>query len=387
MDYRWRWLDLLIFINQNPSSFESKCVSSSFRDSNLVFDQETRLRFNSVKPLVINEGGKVNKAEEEIVLKSMNVEVDLTAGNCIKGKYNVEAEMEEVVPERVRQTSGSSSRARIHHRFREIEYEAAYHRYKECGITISIVINPVHLSYLVMDLFAHTSLYFILSLAISFHSELLHEFFANLRINPTFIASTSYVNRCPIEITYQDCVKLLQLSTIGDKLHIIISDPDFDWSMENHFLRQTNAPFHVGETSSLVKDARTIQHVLRTSIIPKAGDRIHITPLLSLTTFYIMAHREFNTADIIFCTRLHPRDEEPRGAKEEEAPAPAPVTDPTPLQQHLQLDQLVERFDHWETHFDAYVVAQEQQYSEDIASYEQHRTEDLAHFDSYITHH
>ncbi|PKU82585.1 hypothetical protein MA16_Dca017518 [Dendrobium catenatum] len=49
-------------------------------------------------------------------------------------------------------------------------------------------------------------------------------------------------------------------------------------------------------------------------------------------------------------------------------------------------DQLVERFKDWETHFDAYVAAQEQQHSKDIARYEQHRTEDLAHFDNYITH-
>ncbi|PKU69858.1 hypothetical protein MA16_Dca017148 [Dendrobium catenatum] len=248
-----------------------------------------------------------------------------------------------------------------------------------------------------MDLFAHTSLCFILYLAFPFNSELLREFFANLCINPTFTALTSYLNRRPVEITYQDCVELLQLSTTGDKLHIIISDPDFDWSTANHFLRQTNAPFHIGETSSLVKDARTIQHVLRTSIIPKVGDQVHITPLLYLTTFYIMAHREFNTADLIFqyidhlttirdpghkrkpnlalghliayvletkyqlqypappnlptlfysnnsfntlhSTRLHLGDEEPQGAEEEEAPALAPVLDPIPLRQYSQFDQ------------------------------------------------
>ncbi|PKU82587.1 hypothetical protein MA16_Dca017520 [Dendrobium catenatum] len=259
----------------------------------------------------------------------------------------------------VRQTSGSSSRARIDPRFREAEDEASYHGYKECGITVSRIINPAHISYL-------------------------------------------------------DCVDPLQLSTTGDKLHLITSNPDLDWSTANHFLRQTNAPFHVGETSSLVKDARTIQHVLRTFIIPKAGDRIHITPLLSLTTFYIMAHREFNNADLIFgyidllttirdpghkrkpnlalrhiiayvletkyqlqypippnlptpfysnnsfstlySTRLQP--EEPRGAGEEEAPAPFP--DPVPLHQHSPVDQLIEKIDRWETRFDAYVSAQEQ---------------------------
>ncbi|PKU63489.1 hypothetical protein MA16_Dca019298 [Dendrobium catenatum] len=293
-----------------------------------------------------------------------------------------------------------------------------------------------------MDFFARTSLCFILTLNVPFSSELLLEFYANLRINSTFTVLNSYVNRRPFEITYQDCGELLQLSTTGDKLHIIISDPDFDWSTANHFLRQTNTPFHVGETSSLVKDARTIQHVLCTSIIPKAEDRVHITPMLSLTTFFIMAWREFNATDLIIqyidhlttiwdpghrrkpnlalghliayileikynlqyparhdlqppcysnssfnilhSTRLHPGDGEPQGAEEEEALAPIP--DPTPLRQHSQFYQLVERFDRWETHFDAYIAAQEQQHSEDIARYEKHRTKDLARFDSYITH-
>ncbi|PKU64174.1 hypothetical protein MA16_Dca005097 [Dendrobium catenatum] len=44
-------------------------------------------------------------------------------------------------------TSGSYSRARIDARLREVEDEDAYHRYKECGITVSKIINPVHLSY------------------------------------------------------------------------------------------------------------------------------------------------------------------------------------------------------------------------------------------------
>ncbi|PKU80588.1 hypothetical protein MA16_Dca011712 [Dendrobium catenatum] len=185
----------------------------------------------------------------------------------------------------------------------------------------------------------------------------------------------------------------------------------------------------------------SMSFTVHTSIIQKAGDRVHIT-LLSLTTFFIMARIEFNATNLIFryidhlttihdpghrrkpnlalghiiayiletkynlqylarhdlqppcysnssfnilhSTRLHPGDGEPQGAEDEEVPAPVP--DPTPLRKHSQFDQLVERFDRCETRFDAYVAAQEQQHSEDIARYEQHRTEDLAHFDSYITH-
>ncbi|PKU73936.1 hypothetical protein MA16_Dca021435 [Dendrobium catenatum] len=93
-----------------------------------------------------------------------------------------------------------------------------------------------------------------------------------------------------------------------------------------------------------------------------------------------------NSFSTLQSTRLHPGDEEPRRAEEEEAPAPTPVLDPVPLHLHSPFDQLIERFDRWETRFDDYVAAQEQQYSEDIARYEQHRKEDLAHFDIYITH-
>ncbi|PKU63476.1 hypothetical protein MA16_Dca022127 [Dendrobium catenatum] len=77
----------------------------------------------------------------------------------------------------------------------------------------------------------------------------------------------------PAYLSYPDYAELLQLSTTRDKVHA-----------------------HV----SLLKDARTIQHILHTSIIPKAGDRVHITPLLSLNTFYILSHKEFNATDMIF---------------------------------------------------------------------------------------
>ncbi|PKU72233.1 hypothetical protein MA16_Dca006233 [Dendrobium catenatum] len=109
--------------------------------------------------------------------------------------------------------SGSSLRARIEPHFREAEDEAAYHRYKECGITVSRIINPAHISY-------------------------------------------------PYPIP-----------------------PDLP------------------------------------------------------TLFY--SNSSFST---LHSTRLHPRDEEPRGAEEEEAPAPPPIHDPVPLHLHSPFDQLIERF-------------------------------------------
>ncbi|KAL0918971.1 hypothetical protein M5K25_011025 [Dendrobium thyrsiflorum] len=273
------------------------------------------------------------------------------------------------------------------------------------GITLSKSINPQTLSYPVLDLFAHTSLTFILTLTCPFNFKLLYQFFASFRINTTYTSLQSYVNKRPVELTYQDFEEILHLSTTGDKLQA------------NHFLQNTAAPFHVGVTSSLGKDARTIQHVLRSSVIPKAGDRIHITPLLSLTTFYIMANREFNASDLIICyiehlttirdaghrrkpnlalghiisyaletkhnlqfsappnypdtpptffknnsfnilhsTRLLPDQGEAREEEEEDLPEqmPHPIPAPIPLRQYSQIDQLVE------SRVDDFIVEQRQ---------------------------
>ncbi|KAL0919770.1 hypothetical protein M5K25_011888 [Dendrobium thyrsiflorum] len=194
---------------------------------------------------------------------------------------------------------------------------------------------------------------------------------------------------------------------------------------EYHYLKikLASTPFHNGFTSDLGKDARTIQHVLRSSVIPKARDRIHITPLLSFTTFYIMAQRKFNASDLIIryienlttirdprhhrkpnlalghlisyvlttkynfefpssstspthrpiffsnnsfhilhSTRLHPEQGEEGEEAEEAQPeqVPDPVPAPAPLRQHSQIDQLVDRFDAFETRFDTFETQQQQ---------------------------
>ncbi|KAL0918970.1 hypothetical protein M5K25_011024 [Dendrobium thyrsiflorum] len=200
---------------------------------------------------------------------------------------------------RTRQEPGSFSSSKSDPRFLKSEDKAAYARYKSIGITLSKSINPATLSYPVMDLFVHSSLCFLLTLACPFNIKLILQFFVSLRINSEYTSLQSYVGKIPVEINYQDFENLLHLSTTGDKLHTLANDPNFNWTPFNQFLRNTAAPFHDCMTSSLGKDARTIQHVLRSSVIPKAGDWIHITPLLSLTTFYIMAHREFNASDLI----------------------------------------------------------------------------------------
>ncbi|KAL0907846.1 hypothetical protein M5K25_022290 [Dendrobium thyrsiflorum] len=224
---------------------------------------------------------------------------------------------------RSRQEKGSSSKSNADPRFLNAEEKAAYDRYKSVGLTHSKIINPCTLSYPVLDLFAHTSLTFILTLACPYSIELLYQFFVRLRINSTYTSLQSY------------------------------------WSQANHFLRNTAAPFHDGTSSGL------------------AGDQIHITPLLSLTTFHIMAHREFNAFDLIVgyiehLTTIRDTGHQHGEAREEgEEDLPEQVPDPipvlVPLRQHSQIDHLVERFDSFEAHrhqfhsrVDDYIVEQHQ---------------------------
>ncbi|KAL0903309.1 hypothetical protein M5K25_027678 [Dendrobium thyrsiflorum] len=187
---------------------------------------------------------------------------------------------------------GKSSRlGSVDSRFTDLADQAPYLRYKSVGITPLKIINPRTLTYPVLDLLTHTTLTFILTLVCPFNSELMYKFFASLRISLDYTTLQSY-----------DYHELLRLSTTRDKLHVLVLDLNFDWSPTNHFLRNTNVSYHDGISSYLVKDARTIQHFLRSSIILKVGERIHITPLLSMTTYYIMAHRNFNATNLIFFT-------------------------------------------------------------------------------------
>ncbi|KAH0452274.1 hypothetical protein IEQ34_019573 [Dendrobium chrysotoxum] len=124
--------------------------------------------------------------------------------------------------------TGSSSRGTMDPHFTDVVDQAAYLCYKTTGITSSKIVNPRTLTYPVLDIFAHTTITFILTLAVPFHSKLLYEFFASLRINSTYTALQSYITKQPIEITYQDCHELLQLSTTGEKLHLIASGRDYN---------------------------------------------------------------------------------------------------------------------------------------------------------------
>ncbi|KAL0912011.1 hypothetical protein M5K25_017952 [Dendrobium thyrsiflorum] len=87
--------------------------------------------------------------------------------------------------------------------------------------------------------------------------------------------------------------------TEGDRLHTLIQESDISWSLVNDTLRGNKDKFHQPRVYTLLQNARIIEHVLRSSIIPKAGDRVNMTPLLSVVTHLIMSGKPFDEAQLI----------------------------------------------------------------------------------------
>ncbi|KAL0910878.1 hypothetical protein M5K25_018974 [Dendrobium thyrsiflorum] len=100
-------------------------------------------------------------------------------------------------------------------------------------------------------------------------------------------------------IDKEDLGNFLHLRTEGDRLHSLIQEADISWSLVNDTLRGNKDKVHQPRVYTLLQNARIIQHVLRSSIIPKAGDRVNITPLLSLVTHLIMTNTPFDEAQLI----------------------------------------------------------------------------------------
>ncbi|PKU77879.1 hypothetical protein MA16_Dca005711 [Dendrobium catenatum] len=160
------------------------------------------------------------------------------------------------------------------------------------------MLNQAALNFEVMGLFASTTFQFLLTLAFPYNSELLFEFLANLTYTVDNTTFHSCVCGRPIEITRADIAQHIGLSTEGPMVRSFLTD-DFDWSDVNRVLRNTIFHQHQPLVQSLTRNARIIQHVLRTSIIPKGGDRINLTPILSVATYLIMSNIKFDEVDLI----------------------------------------------------------------------------------------
>lgn len=109
----------------------------------------------------------------------------------------------------------------------------------------------------------------------------------------------SYACRRPVENSYQDFHEVLLVSTTSIKPYDVCNVGDYDWNTVNLNIRNTPINLHLPLVKTLIQNAGVIKHVLRTSIIPKVGDRVNITQLLSVVTYVYMTGTEFNATDML----------------------------------------------------------------------------------------
>ncbi|KAL0909872.1 hypothetical protein M5K25_020780 [Dendrobium thyrsiflorum] len=177
--------------------------------------------------------------------------------------------------------------------------ETAYGKYSASKITPSRILIQSDIDFQILPLFSSTQLSFILTLSHSYHKEMFLQFLSNLRVTPECTRLTSFVMQQKVIIDKEDLGTFLHLRTEGDRLHTLIQEADISWSLVNDTLRGNKDKVHQPRVYTLLQNARIIQHVLRSSMIPKAGDRVNITPLLSLVTHLIMTNTPFDEAQLI----------------------------------------------------------------------------------------
>ncbi|KAL0917744.1 hypothetical protein M5K25_012830 [Dendrobium thyrsiflorum] len=177
--------------------------------------------------------------------------------------------------------------------------ETAYGRFSASKITSSRILIQSDINFQILPLFSSTQLSFILTLSHSYHKEMFLQFLSNLRVTPECTRLSSFVMQQKVTIDKEDLGNFLHLRTEGDRLHTLIQEADISWSLVNDTLRGNKDKVHQPRVYTLLQNARIIQHVLRSSIIPKAGDRVNITPLLSLVTHLIMTNTPFDEAQLI----------------------------------------------------------------------------------------
>ncbi|KAL0928674.1 hypothetical protein M5K25_000584 [Dendrobium thyrsiflorum] len=198
---------------------------------------------------------------------------------------------------RSRISKGSSSSR--NENFLSKECETAYGRYSASKITPSRILIQSNIDFQILPLFSSTQLSFILTLSHSYQKEMYLQFLSNLRVILDFTRLTSFVMQQKVTIEKEDFRTFLHLRTEGDRVHTLIQESDISWSLVNDTLRGNKDKFHQPRVYTLIQNARIIQHVLRSSIIPKAGDRVNMTPLLSMVSHLIMSGKPFDEAQLI----------------------------------------------------------------------------------------
>ncbi|PKU64610.1 hypothetical protein MA16_Dca015871 [Dendrobium catenatum] len=118
-----------------------------------------------------------------------------------------------------------------------------------------------------------------------------------MSFNSDHIIINSFVFKKKIEITKVDLGIFLNIRTEGLRAHTLTTT-NFDWTELNRVIRGVKVNDQLPKVATLVCDARIIQHVIRTFIKPKVGDRVNIT-LLSTVTYMIMTRQLIDEAQLL----------------------------------------------------------------------------------------
>ncbi|KAL0904066.1 hypothetical protein M5K25_026137 [Dendrobium thyrsiflorum] len=267
--------------------------------------------------------------------------------------------------------------------------ETAYGRYSASKITPSRILIQSDIDFQILPLFSSTQLSFILTLSHSYYKDMFLQFLSNLRVTPECTRLTSFVMQQKVINDKEDLGTFLHLRTEGDRLHTLIQEADISWSLVNDTLRGNKDKVHQPRVYTLLQNARIIQHVLRSFIIPKAGDRVNITPLLSLVTHLIMSNKSFDETQLILdyihslSDIRHPQTKRKKNialvhdptveVEDSEGEKEAPL-EPAPVPNQNAFHDMIQRFDTMETNFgqrfdqiDLHMKTQEDRHNLDMA--------------------
>lgn len=100
-------------------------------------------------------------------------------------------------------------------------------------------------------------------------------------------------------MTPEDLQLCLHVFTIGEFAHIMAANFGLNQSNVNFVLHDTCLNYHKPSTSSLVTNTHVVQHILQTLIILKSSDCIHLNALLSIVTYFIHSHTQFDVTDLM----------------------------------------------------------------------------------------
>ncbi|KAL0903990.1 hypothetical protein M5K25_026058 [Dendrobium thyrsiflorum] len=245
-----------------------------------------------------------------------------------------------------KRSRGSSSTS---DNFLSKDNEKAYDKYKVYKITHSRVLIQADLNF-----------NFILTLTHAYNRETFLQFLSNLRVTPNSSRISSFTLQQRVQITKEDLGTYLYLRTEGVRAHNMSLESEYNWTAINRVLRGIDQVCHLSRVYTL-PNARIIQHVLRSFIIPKAPNtkrnkNIALGHLVCyvLEKKYNLVHPDPPIEEPIFFTNVSFRVlfNQGHGSDSGGEGEPGQEAVPAPVQEQNAYQKLFQRFDHLETHFD-----------------------------------